>query len=49
MEFKKNKENCGVFIICMLWKIDLKSLGLMCYVIDFIMNFFIYNNKVFNF
>lgn len=41
MESKKNKDNRGVSsIICMPRKTDLKSLGLICYAIDFIMNFF---------
>lgn len=42
MESKKNKENRGVSIICMPRKTDLKSLGLICYAIDFIMNFFLH-------
>lgn len=40
MESKKTKENRGVSIICMPRKTDLKSLGLICYAIDFIMNCF---------
>lgn len=42
MESKKTKENRGVSIICMPRKTDLKSLGLICYAIDFIMIFFLH-------